>query len=158
MNNLVCQTISHSLDINNRKEVADCEALEFDLYFEHKYPSYCRVDYIELIENGIILIELKDLASKINKLRNKNYNTTKIKEKITSNLDCKYRESIIIARKEIQDNLIDIVFYIIVKNDTDIVVLDNFLNIQQIKNNFHLYKTKSICEKLSIFNTRKCQE
>jgi hypothetical protein len=123
MNNLVCQTISHDLDINKRKEVADCEALEFDLYFQQKYPQSERVDYIEIIENGLIL-----------------------------------KESIKISRNEIQSNLIDIVFYIVVKNDTDIVFLNNFLNIQQIKNNFHLYKTRSICKKLSIFNTRLCQE
>jgi hypothetical protein len=123
MNNLVCQTISHDLDINKRKEVADCEALEFDLYFQQKYPQSERVDYIEIIENGLIL-----------------------------------KESIKISRNEIQSNLIDIIFYIVVKNDTDIVFLNNFLNIQQIKNNFHLYKTRSICKKLSIFNTRLCQE
>jgi hypothetical protein len=158
MNNLVCQTISHDLDINKRKEVADCEALEFDLYFQQKYPQSERVDYIEIIENGLILIELKDLESKIKNLYKNNTTTQDIKNEINNNLDKKYKESIKISRNEIQSNLIDIVFYIVVKNDTDIVFLNNFLNIQQIKNNFHLYKTRSICKKLSIFNTRLCQE
>jgi hypothetical protein len=29
------------------------------------YADQCRVDYVEIIENGLILIEMKDLQSKI---------------------------------------------------------------------------------------------
>lgn len=46
-------------------------------------------------------------------------------------------------------------YYVVVKNDTDIIIVDNLLG---SKNNFIVCRTNEICEKLSTLNTRLCQE
>jgi hypothetical protein len=68
-----------------------------------------------------------------------------------------------IIQKHITQNAVPILYYVVVKNDTDIVALDNFLSIKDIKikfenTSFEICETNKICEKLSTLSTRLCQE
>lgn len=157
MNNLSCEVISHAKGRDGVIENADCKALEFDRHFRKTYPSE-RVDYIDIIENGLILIELKDISSRVRHLSKKDKNVDNIKLSIANNLTEKHDQSVLISRDKIQKNLISVIFYIVVKNNTDVVFINNFLEIEQRNANFHICRTNEICNKLSAFNTRKCQE
>lgn len=150
-----CKTIQHA-EKHGNKEVADCKAILFDMNdggfvssLDKKYGQACQVDYIEMIENRVILIELKDLKEQLK---------NKTSKDILSNLGKKYTKSI-----EIIQNAVPILYYVVVKNDTDIVALDNFLSIKDIKikfenTSFEICETNKICEKLSTLSTRLCQE
>ncbi|SEH66190.1 hypothetical protein BAZSYMB_SCAFFOLD00041_6 [Bathymodiolus azoricus thioautotrophic gill symbiont] len=136
--------------------MADCKAILFDMNdggfvssLGKKYGQACQVDYIEMIENRVILIELKDLKEQLK---------NKTSKDILNNLGKKYTKSI-----EIIQNAVPILYYVVVKNDTEIVVWDNLFSIKDIKikfenTSFEIYETNKICEKLSTLNTRLCQE
>ncbi|CAB5501439.1 hypothetical protein AZO1586I_811 [Bathymodiolus thermophilus thioautotrophic gill symbiont] len=136
--------------------MADCKAILFDMNdggfvssLGKKYGQACQVDYIEMIENRVILIELKDLKEQLK---------NKTSKDILNNLGKKYTKSI-----EIIQNAVPILYYVVVKNDTEIVVWDNLFSIKDIKikfenTSFEICETNKICEKLSTLNTRLCQE
>jgi hypothetical protein len=158
-----CKTIQHAISQNGNVESAACKAILFDIHdngfvfsLDNKdYNQVCQVDYINTIENGIILIELKDLSEQLE---------LKTVEDILENLGKKYTKSIEIIQKHISQHLIPTLYYVVVKNDTDIVVLDNFFPVKKIKIKFKgvkyfvICKTNEICKKLSTLNTRLCQE
>ncbi len=156
-----CKTTQHAEKDGNR-EAADCKAILFDRHdggfvvsLDKKYSQICQVDYIEIIENGVILIELKDLKEQLK---------SKTPRDILKNLGKKYTESIKIIRKHINQLVIPILYCVVVKNDTDIVILDNFFPIKKIKIKFKrpeyfvICKTNEICAKLATLDTRLCQE
>ncbi|WP_090715805.1 MULTISPECIES: hypothetical protein [sulfur-oxidizing symbionts] len=150
-----CKTIQHA-EKHGNKEMADCKAILFDMNdggfvssLGKKYGQACQVDYIEMIENRVILIELKDLKEQLK---------NKTSKDILNNLGKKYTKSI-----EIIQNAVPILYYVVVKNDTEIVVWDNLFSIKDIKikfenTSFEICETNKICEKLSTLNTRLCQE
>ncbi|CAC9515366.1 hypothetical protein [uncultured Gammaproteobacteria bacterium] len=145
-----CKTIQHA-EKHRNKEMADCKAILFDMNdggfvssLGKKYGQACQVDYIEMIENRVILIELKDLKEQLK---------NKTSKDILNNLGKKYTKSI-----EIIQNAVPILYYVVVKNDTEIVVWDNLFSIKDIKikfenTSFEIYETNKICEKLSTLNT-----
>lgn len=150
-----CKTIQHA-EKHGNKEVAYCKAISFDMNdggfvssLDKRYGQACQVDYIEMIENRVILIELKDLKEQLK---------NKTSKDILSNLGKKYTKSI-----EIIQNAVPILYYVVVKNDTEIVVWDNLFSIKDIKikfenTSFEICETNKICEKLSTLSTRLCQE
>lgn len=145
-----CKTIQHA-EKHGNKEMADCKAILFDMNdggfvssLGKKYGQACQVDYIEMIENRVILIELKDLKEQLK---------NKTSKDILNNLGKKYTKSI-----EIIQNAVPILYYVVVKNDTEIVVWDNLFSIKDIKikfenTSFEICETNKICEKLSTLNT-----
>lgn len=155
-----CKTIQHA-EKHGNKEVADCKAILFDMNdggfvssLDKRYGQACQVDYIEMIENRVILIELKDLKEQLK---------NKTSKDILSNLGKKYTKSIEIIQKHITQNAVPILYYVVVKNDTEIVVWDNLFSIKDIKikfenTSFEICETNKICEKLSTLSTRLCQE
>lgn len=154
-----CKTIQHAKCKKGGVESAVCKAILFDIHNEgfvasldKDYSQECQVDYIDIIEKekGIILIELKDLSAQLE---------LKTAEDILDNLGKKYTKSIEIIQKHISQNFTPILYYVVVKNDTDIVVLDSFFPVKKIKIKFKgvvICKTNEICEKLSKLNTRLC--
>jgi len=154
-----CGKIQHAKKDGDR-EKADCGAILFDMHdnglvasLNEDYSRECQVDYIDIIENGIILIELKDLSEQLN---------SKTVEDILENLSKKYTKSIEIIQNHIMQS-IPTLYYVVVKNNTDIVVLDSFLPIKEIKTKFLrteyfvICKTDEICAKLSTLKTRLCK-
>lgn len=156
-----CQVIQHASCKKKKVESADCKAILFDendngfVSSLDKKNYNSNVDYIEIIENVIILIELKDLSEQLN---------SKTPKSISDNLNKKRSKSIEIIQKHIAQKLISVLYYVVVKNNTDIVVLDSFFPIKEIKVKFKkteyfaICKTNEICEKLSTLDTRLCQE
>jgi len=151
-----CKTIQHSPPIKGAIEQAACQAILFDqndngCVKELNYGTYAQVDYIDLIGNELILIELKDLRAQ---LENKNM------DDILTNLTKKYNDSINIVKASINNNCVPIQYYVVIKNDTDIVLFDNFFPIRKRKIdkhfNFVVCKTDEICNKLSTLGTRLC--
>lgn len=152
-----CKTIQHAKCKKGGVESAVCKAILFDIHdkgfvasLDKDYNQECQVDYIDIIENGIILIELKDLSAQLK-------STTA--EDILENLSKKYTKSIEIIQRHISQRLIPALYYVVVKNDTDIVVLDSFFPVKKIKIKFKgvvICKTNEICKKLSTLNTRLC--
>jgi len=159
-----CGKIQHAKKDGDR-EKADCRAILFDrnddgfVGFLDKriYGQVSQVDYIEKIESGVILIELRDLAEKLVH--------TSVAD-ILKNLTKKYNHSISIIRNNIDINCIPVSYYIVVKNNTDILILDNLFPIREVKKNFSfnsrdsfiVCKTDEICEKLSALDIRLCHE
>lgn len=155
-----CQIIQHALCKKRKVESADCKAILFDendngfvKSLGGNYSQACQVDYIDIIENKIILIELKDLQEKVKH---------ETESDILKNLGKKYTKSIEIIQEHIVQNSIPTLYYVVVKNNTDIVVLDSFFPIKEIKARFKrtkyfvICKTNKICEKLLTLNTRLC--
>lgn len=98
---------------------------------------------------------MKDLSEQLN---------SKTAKDILDNLAKKYSKSIEIIQKHIAQKLIPILYYVVVKNNTDILILDSFFPIKEIKTKFKrteyfaICTTNEICEKLSTLDTRLCQE
>ncbi len=148
-----CMMIRHAKSRDGKIEEANCKAVLFDQNDEGlvkglngNYGSSGQVDYIEMTGNKIVLLELKDLMEKLK---------CKSVDSILINLDKKYNDSIEIIRKHI-NSCASITYYVVVKNNTDIVVLDNIFPIRKVKKSFTVCKTNEICSKLSEFNTRLC--
>lgn len=155
-----CQVIQHASCKEKKVESADCKAILFDendngfVSSLDKKNYNSNVDYIEIIENGIILIELRDLSE------HEPLNP-KISKDTLDNLTKKYFKSI---EKHIAQKLIPTLYYVVVKNNTEIVIKDNFFTVKEIKKEFKrteyftICTTNEICEKLSTLDTRLCQE
>lgn len=173
MNDLTefCMTIAHA---RNEKgiESASCNAIKFDdgngfvKSLTTNYAQEHKVDYIEIVEQGAILIELKDIKSKVNYLltKEKAKELTKeeakeeIKESLLSNLENKFTRSLGIIQGEINPNLVSIINYLVVANGTESTILDKYLPENLKKEPFVICKTDEICNKLSTLTTRRCQE
>ncbi len=150
---------------HNGIEVAGCQAIKFDENDDGFVSSLDKknhnnnVDYIEIIENGVILIELKDIKAKISSLfEEKPKNTKEIQKKLLSNVENKFTNSLSIIQKNINPNLMPTINYLVVANNTQNNLLDKYLPENLKKNPFVICKTNEICEKLSTLNTRLCQE
>lgn len=145
-------------------ESAVCKAILFDENDDGFVSSLDKknynnnVDYIEIIENGIILIELKDIQANIFSLFKKKPNTEEIQKKLLSNVENKFTDSLRIIQKNINPNLMPTINYLVVANNTENNLLDKYLPENLKKNLFFVVcKTDEICKKLSTLNTRLCQ-
>ncbi len=149
---------------HNGIEAAGCQAIKFDdkdgfvKSLTTNYANDCRVDYFEVIENGVILIELKDIKAKISFLFKKKPNAERIQKTLLSNVEKKFTDSLRIIQKEINPNLISTINYLVIANNTENNLLDKYLPENLKKNPFVICKTNEICKKLSTLNTRLCQE
>ena len=154
---------------HNGIEVAGCQAIKFDENDDGFVSSLDKknhnnnVDYIEIIENGVILIELKDIKAKISSLFEEKPKNTKeiqkkLQKKLLSNVENKFTNSLSIIQKNINPNLMPTINYLVVANNTQNNLLDKYLPENLKKNPFVICKTNEICEKLSTLNTRLCQE
>jgi hypothetical protein len=157
-----CKTIQHATARCGNREEAVCKAILFDINdngfvksLNKNYNNDGQVDYIEMIGDEVILLELKDLKEKL---------THTSASDILINLTNKYNVSISIIKDYINQNCIPVSYYVVVQNNTDIVTLDNLFPIREVKKNlslkgnFIVCKTNEICKKLSTLNTRLCQE
>ncbi len=166
MNDLTkfCKPIQQAEAENNEIEAADCQAIKFDdedgfvKSLTTNYANNCRVDYFEVVKNGVILIEPKDIQEKILSLFKKKPNTEEIKKKLLSNVESKFTVSLKIIQKEVSPNLIPTINYLVVANNTENNLLDKYLPKNLKENPFVICKTSEICDKLSTLNTRLCQE
>lgn len=165
MNNLkkFCQNIEHA-PFDNTVESSDCQAIKFDdtngfvNSLSENYANNCRVDYIEIIEQGLIMIELKDLKAKILNLPRKDrIDKNKIQD-IFQNILNKFNDSLQILQNNIDKNLIPTTNYLVWKNNTDIAIMDKYLPKDFRKRPYKIYKTNQFCQVLSSFNTRLCQK
>jgi hypothetical protein len=146
-----CETIKQAS--NNGIESAECNAIKFDGGFTQKDNV---VDYIDIIENGLIMIEMKDLQLKI--LDNFGVKPTKKKlEKVFKNMISKFKNSYLLAKQEINCELIETSNYLVWKNNTDIVLMDRYLPTDFKEKPYQICKTSDICEKLSKLDTRICK-
>jgi hypothetical protein len=146
-----CQTIEQAP--NKGIESAECNAIKFDGGFTQKDNV---VDYIEIIENGLIMVEMKDLQLKI--LDNFGAKPTKKElEKVFKNMISKFKNSYLLAKKEISFELIETLNYLVWKNNTDIVLMDRYLPTYFKEKPYQICKTNEICEKLSKLDTRICK-
>jgi hypothetical protein len=153
VNNLkdYCQSIEQAP--NNGIESAKCNAINFDGGFTQKDNV---VDYVDIIEKGLIMIEMKDLQLKIsNNFKNKP--TKKDLEGIFNNLIDKFKNSYQWAKQEIDYNLIETSSYLVWKNNTDTVLMDRYLPEEFKKRPYQICKTKDICKELSELTTRICK-
>jgi hypothetical protein len=165
MNDLTkfCQSIEQEAYKENL-EKANCKAIKFDddngfvKSLTTDYAKKCRVDFFEIIENGLIMIEMKHIKWKIQDLLDKSETKENIKQKVLSNIACKFTDSLEIIQREIDSNLIPVRNYLVISNDTEINILDRYLPENLRKKPFVICETNKICEKLSILNTRLCQD
>lgn len=159
-----CQIIKHAKSQDRKIEKSNCRAIKFDddngflQSFDTNYSQTARVDYIEIIEQGLILIETKDLKQKISALNADGKAFINIKKAILDNLAKKYQSTLTILADKVQTDLIPVIYYVVVKNNTDITFLDNFLTMEERNQNFILLKTDEICQKLNTFTGRLCQD
>lgn len=159
-----CKPIQQAEDQNNEIEVAGCQAIKFDdddgfaKSLSENYDNNHRVDYFEVIKNSVILIELKDIQNKILDSFKEKPSTEEIQEKLLSNVESKFTDSLKIIQKEVNPNLMPIINYLVVANNTQNNLLDKYLPKNLKKNPFVICKTNEICEKLSTLDTRLCQE
>ncbi|MDC9714588.1 MAG: hypothetical protein PSN36_02030 [Gammaproteobacteria bacterium] len=136
------------------EEKADCRAIKFDGGFAKQNAV---VDYIELFEQGLIMIEMKDLQSIM--LNNFNGKPTEVElGKVFKNMINKFKNTLASTQQEINDQLISVSNYLVWKNNTDIVLMDRYLPAEFRNRPYQICKTDEICEKLSALNTRLCQE
>ena len=144
------------------EENAECSAIKFDdddglvASLTENYADQCRVDYVEIIENGLILIEMKDLQSKILE----NFERRPTQEELSGifdNMIKKFKHSITLMA-EIKPDLIPITNYLVWKNDTETNLMDKYLPKEFKDRPYQICRTNEICEKLSTFGTRLCQE
>ncbi|RUA06795.1 MAG: hypothetical protein DSY43_01190 [Gammaproteobacteria bacterium] len=148
---------------NNGVESAKCDAIKFDdqdgfvRSLTANYANQCRVDYFEKIEQGVILIELKDIKSKIKDLLKDKKDKEEIQKKVSLNLEKKFIDSLKIIQQEIDSNLIPVINYLVVTNDTESNLLDKYLPKNLKKKPFVICKTNEIRDKLSTLGTRLCQ-
>ncbi|WXU00596.1 MAG: hypothetical protein Ctma_1322 [Catillopecten margaritatus gill symbiont] len=165
MNDLTefCMTIAHAKNVKGI-ESASCNAIKFDdgdgfvKSLTTNYAQEHKVDYIEIVEQGAILIELKDIKSKVNYLLTKKKAKEEIQESLLSNLENKFTRSLGIIQREINPNLVSIINYLVVANGTESTILDKYLPENLKKEPFVICKTDEICNKLSTLTTRICQE
>jgi hypothetical protein len=154
MNNLKqhCEQIQQSP--NNGVEYADCTAIKFDKGFTNKDKV---VDYIDIFENGLVMIEMKDLQLKIrNNFKNKP--TKEELEEIFKNMIGKFKTSYELVKQEISADLIDTCRYLVWKNNTEVIMMDRYLPTKFKDRPYQICKTNEICSKLQGLNTRLCQE
>ncbi|OJA03542.1 hypothetical protein, partial [Bathymodiolus thermophilus thioautotrophic gill symbiont] len=115
---------------NSIAEQANCNAIKFDdadgftKSLTKIYDDKCRVDYFEIIENGLIMIEMKSIELKIRHLLNNNMPKKDIEKKVLSNLEKKFTDSLKIIQKEINSSLIPVINYLVVANNTNVIMLD----------------------------------
>jgi len=150
---------------HNGIEAAGCQAIKFDdkdgfvKSLTINYANDCRVDYFEVIENGVILIELKDIKAKILSLfKKKKPNTEEIQKILLSNVENKFTDSLKKIQEEVSPNLMPTINYLVVANNTENNLLGKYLPENLKKNPFVICKTNEIFKKLSTLNTRLCQE
>ena len=154
-----CAAIAHAKNV----ETADCNAIKFDdddgfvKSLTANYANSCRVDYFEIIEKGLVFIELKDIKRKIRHLLSEKKTKQEIRESVLSNLDKKFNHSLQIIQKEIEPSLIPVINYLVVTNDTESNLLDRYLPESLKKKPFVICKTRDICNKLSTLKTRLCE-
>lgn len=166
MNDLTefCMTIAHAKNVKGIEESASCNAIKFDdgngfvKSLTTNYAQEHKVDYIEIVEQGAILIELKDIKSKVKYLLTKKKAKEEIQESLLSNLENKFTRSLGIIQGEINPNLVSIINYLVVANGTESTILDKYLPENLKKEPFVICKTDEICNKLSTLTTRICQE
>ncbi len=159
-----CKAIQQAENIDGIIEEANCQAIKFDdsdgfVKSLSSNVNECRVDYFETIENGLILIELKDIKGKISHLlRKKEKTKEEIQKSALSNIEKKFTDSLTIIRQIIDSSLIPVTNYLVVANNTESNLLDKYLPENLKKKPFVICETDEICEKLSTLNTRLCQE
>ncbi|BAS68489.1 hypothetical protein [Bathymodiolus septemdierum thioautotrophic gill symbiont] len=156
-----CSKIEHAP--NNGVESAECDAIKFDgengfaESLTENCANQCRVDYFDIIENGLIMIEMKDLQSKI--LKNpKEQPTQKNLKAIFKNMSAKFANSFDLIKQEISPDLIEVSNYLVWKDNTDTNLMDRYLPANFKEKPYQICKTKEICEKISKLDTRICQE
>lgn len=158
-----CKKIEQT-SVQHNIEPAPCKAIKFDdndgwvQSLPTNYANYYRVDYFEIIESGLIMIELKHIKLKIQHLLNKGENKKSIREKILLNIDKKFTDSLRIIQYEINEDLIPTTNYLVVSNETENNILDKYLPNNLKKKPFVICKTNEICNKLSRLDTRLCQD
>lgn len=144
------------------EENAECSAIKFDdddglvASLTENYADQCRVDYVEIIENGLILIEMKDLQSKILE----NFERRPTQEELSGifdNMIKKFKHSITLMA-EIKPDLIPITNYLVWKNDTETNLMDKYLPKEFKDRPYQICRTNEIFAKLSTLGTRLCQE
>jgi hypothetical protein len=159
-----CKPIQQAQAENNGIEAVGCQAIKFDgkdgfvKSLTTNYENDCKVDYFEVIENDVILIELKDIQAKILFLFKKKPNAEEIQKTLLSNVEKKFTVSLSIIQNNINSNLMPTINYLVVANNTENNLLDKYLPENLKKNPFVICKTNEICKKLSTLNTRLCQE
>lgn len=154
--------IQHAKGKCNKIEKSECEAIKIDdkdgllAKYRKKYNG-SRVDYCDIAKNEVQLIELKDLKSKIEHLHRRYFgckDADYIKSEICNDLSKKYTES-----KEIIQDIINsqsnkptiqftYKFMLVVKNNTDIVIMDTTLNELTQKIKLTICHTEKVCDKL----------
>ncbi|SHA07454.1 hypothetical protein BTHERMOSOX_1266 [Bathymodiolus thermophilus thioautotrophic gill symbiont] len=143
-------------------EQAKCRAIKFDDadgFVESLVANYsadCRVDYFEITGNDLIMIEMKDMELKIQHLSNNGVLKKDIEKKVLSNLENKFTDSLKIIQNEINSSLIPVINYLVVANNTNVIMLDKYLPKNPRKKPFVVCKTDEICNKLSTLGTRLC--
>jgi hypothetical protein len=159
-----CRIIEQEPYKKEAAEKTDCQAVKFDdkngfvKSLTENYANACRVDYFEIIEQGVILIELKDIKRKIRHLLKNKKTKEKIQGKVLSNVERKFTDSLKIIQQEVSLNLIPIINYLVIANNTESNILDKYLPENLKKKPFVICKTNEICSKLSALDTRLCQE
>ncbi|MBE8190131.1 MAG: hypothetical protein HAW58_04615 [Candidatus Thioglobus sp.] len=158
-----CTAIQHSPH-EEKTEQADCKAIKFDdsdgfvESLTANYANSCRVDYFEVIEDGLIMIELKRIKLKIQNLLRQGKTKKDIRNKVLTNIAKKFQKSLSIIQSEINPDLIPTINYLVVDNDIESVILDKYLPNNLREEPFVICKTNEICDKLSKFDTRLCPE
>jgi hypothetical protein len=163
VNNLkdYCQLIKHET-FNDLTEAANCNAIKFDdkdgfvKSLTANYANNCRVDYFDIIGQGVILIELKNIKEKILYLLENKTDKQEIQNKVLSNLDCKFKDSLKIIKDEVNANIVSVNNYLVVTNNTEINMLDKYLPEHLKKKPFVICKTSDICKKLSKLGAKLC--
>jgi hypothetical protein len=154
MNNLKkhCETIQQAP--NNGVESTNCKAVKFDDGFT---KADCVVDYIDIIENGLIMIEMKDLQLLILKNFKGKPGKEELKE-VFKNIITKFTNAFNLITKEINPDLIKVSNYLVWKNNTDTVFMDKYLPREFKDRPYQICKTNEICDRLKGLNIRICQK
>lgn len=159
-----CKKIQHANNQNKEIEQVACKAIKFDdddgfaNGLTANYANNCRVDYFEVIEQGLILIELKDIKEKIRHLLKNSKIKGNIQKDVLLNVENKFTDSLQIIQQQINSRLIPTINYLVVTNDTENNLLDRYLPRSFKERPFVICKTSEICGQLSKLNTRICQE
>jgi hypothetical protein len=149
--NKFCEEIKQAP--NNGVESAECRAIKFDDGFT-KADSV--VDYIDIIENGLIMIEMKDLQ--LIMLKNfKGKPTKKDLKAIFENMIAKFTNAFNLIKQEINPDLISVSNYLVWKNNTDAILMDRYLPKEFKDKPYQICKTDEICDKLKKLTTRICK-
>ncbi|CAB5495040.1 hypothetical protein THERMOT_230 [Bathymodiolus thermophilus thioautotrophic gill symbiont] len=157
-----CKPIEQAPDNKGIAEEAYCNAIKFDdadgfveSLKTKNYSNDCRVDYFERTGNDLIMIEMKNMELKIQHLSDNGTSKKDIEKKVLSNLENKFTDSLKIIQNEINPSLIPMINYLVVANNTDVIMLDKYLPKNLREKPFVICKTKEICNKLSILGTRR---